>query len=82
MTIEERARDYACHVTIEELNREGLDAESFCGILHGYIKGATEQRKIDIDKACECLRNILPDYFPAIGIIVLIDEFRKAMEEE
>lgn len=89
MTIEERARDYACHVTIEELNREGLDTESFCGILHGYVRGATEQRKHDIEKACEWLGDNLiafTEYDHLNGINIdygqLNKQFRKAMEDE
>lgn len=81
MTIEERARDYAVHVSIDELNKDGLDAESFCGILHGYIKGATEQRKIDIDKACEWLwQNIEQCIFEDMALDEILQEFRKAME--
>ena len=46
-----------------------------------YIAGATEQKAIDIDKACEWLKNNLREY----GIILFgywESDFRKAMEEE
>lgn len=41
-----------------------------------YIAGAKEQKRIDIDKACDWLkaRNVLTD--------ASLDGFRKAMEEE
>lgn len=46
----------------------------------GYLKGATEQRKIDIEKACDFMYNFtLPN-----GVAPLYDytgNFRKAMEE-
>ena len=45
-----------------------------------YIKGATEQKAIDIEKACEWLKNNLREY----GIILFghwESDFRKAMEE-
>ena len=45
-----------------------------------YIAGATEQKAIDIDKACEWLKNNLREY----GIILFgywESDFRKAMEE-
>ena len=45
-----------------------------------YIAGATEQKAIDIEKACEWLKNNLREY----GIILFgywESDFRKAMEE-
>ena len=46
----------------------------------GYLKGSTEQRKIDIEKACDFMRNFtLPN-----GAAPLYDytgNLRKAMEE-
>lgn len=44
----------------------------------GYITGATEQRKIDIDKACEWIM-ATPMY--AKQPATLVDEFKKFMEE-
>ena len=46
-----------------------------------YIDGATEQKAIDIDKACEWMMN----FKNAVGEFPLYDyvgNFRKAMEEE
>lgn len=48
----------------------------------GYIQGATEQKVIDIDKACEIVRNIANDYFGDWEQSCKVeDTFRKAMEE-
>lgn len=47
-----------------------------------YIKGATEQRNIDIDKTCEWLREYAMANRRTLGYGDLIVEFRKAMEED
>ena len=70
-TIEERAEKYVwkewtpeCHYIAEE----------------SYIAGANEQKAIDIERACEWLKNNLREY----GIILFghwESDFRKAMEE-
>lgn len=85
-TIEERAIEY-----------QGQLASSFLGFpdllegaYHGYIKGATEQHKIDIDKACEWLKEHAMYYGYASGIDatyaydadMLVKNFRKAMEKQ
>ena len=49
-TIRERATEYA---ESEDLV-QGTDGFEYC--LRDYIKGATEQKVIDIDKACEWMR--------------------------
>ena len=46
-TIAERAREYAKNEDLVE----GTDGFEYC--LRDYIKGATEQKVIDIDKACQ-----------------------------
>lgn len=52
-TIEERAEDFANEYwTLDEANFACED---------GYIKGATEQQAIDIDKACEIYRKELSE---------------------
>lgn len=43
----------------------------------GYLNGATEQRKIDVEKACEWLRENVRPYYK-----FSIESFRKAMESE
>ena len=61
--------------------------QDFCGrnlsdnmVCRAYVKGATDQKAIDIDKACEWLKNNLREY----GIILFghwESDFRKVMEE-
>lgn len=74
--------------TIEERAELNLMYEKdFCGhslsdnmVCRAYVRGAEEQKAIDIEKACEWLKNNLREY----GIILLghwESDFRKAMEE-
>lgn len=70
-TIEERVTEYA--------NKEWTPEYHFIAE-ESYIAGATEQKVIDINKACEWLKNNLREY----GIILFGhwgSDFRKAMEE-
>lgn len=74
-TIEERAKEYAskkADISLSPVYNKALSS------IHeeGYIAGATEQNRIDIDKACDWLkeRNVFTD--------ASLDGFRKAMEEE
>ena len=71
-TIEERATKYA--------NKEWTPEYHFIAE-ESYIAGAKEQKAIDIERACEWLKNDLRKY----GIILFghwESDFRKAMEEE
>lgn len=79
-TIAERAREYAKN---EDLVY-GTDGYEYC--LRDYIKGATEQKVIDIDKACKWMKEqVYQEYGggPLERLIpdTSIEEFRKAMEE-
>ena len=79
-TIAERAREYAKN---EDLVY-GTDGYEYC--LRDYIKGATEQKVIDLDKACEWLKNNWREYVnqDRDGMILFGHweyDFRKAMEE-
>ena len=88
-TIAERAREYAENEDLDQ----GTDGYEYC--LRDYIKGATEQKVIDIDKACEWLKENARDYACATircpygeeeEIICdvhreIVEDFRKAMEE-
>ena len=76
--------------TIEERAKANLAYEQdFCGhslsenmVCRAYVRGATEQKAIDIDKACEWLEranSALPPCYKMFG--VNIENFRKAMEE-
>ena len=60
-TIEERARDYS--------HRIGCSDFYCAGLGKGYFDGATDQRKIDIDKACEVYQKELYE------IIKLLSQF-------
>ena len=80
-TIGERAREYAENEDLVQ----GTDGFDYC--LRDYIKGATEQKVIDIDKACEWLKNNWREYVnqDRDGMILFghwESDFRKAMEEE
>ena len=79
-TIVERAREYAKNEDLVQ----GTDGFDYC--LRDYIKGATEQKVIDIDKACEWLKNNWREYVnqDRDGMILFGHweyDFRKAMEE-
>ena len=89
--------------TIEERAKVNLAYEQdFCGhslsenmVCRAYVRGATEQKAIDIDKACEWLEENARDYACATNrcpygeeeeIICdvhreIVEDFRKAMEE-
>lgn len=78
-TIEERAIDYASHSYIEDGNINTYIDESE---KQSYIQGATEQKTIDIEKACEIVRNIANEYFGDWEQSCKVeDTFRKAIEE-
>lgn len=65
MTIEERANkltDFSLH--------DGIKGT----IRHTYIYAATEQRQIDIDKACQWIEEHFGEAY--------LEYFRKAMEKE
>lgn len=79
-TIAERAREYAANEDLVQ----GTDGFEYC--LRDYIKGATEQKVIDIDKACEWLKNNWREYVvqDRDGMILFGHweyDFRKVMEE-
>ena len=78
-TIEERAKEYASKKG--DISLSPIYNEALARIYEeAYIAGATEQKAIDIEKACEWLKNNLREY----GIILFghwESDFRKAMEE-
>ena len=76
--------------TIEERAKANLAYEQdFCGhslsenmVCRAYVRGATEQKAIDIDKACEWLERANSALPPCYKMFeVNIENFRKAMEE-
>lgn len=84
MTIEERARAYAT----EACEKYGNEEQIFSDAYNEYIEIAEEQKKIDIAKACEWMKNNL-GYYDRHSVYVgktyedaVTESFRKAMEEE
>ena len=70
-TIEERAK----------IASEGYDDDGYsAGLYMGYVAGATEQKAIDMDRACEWLKGVQCVVHPQIDY-GFAEEFRKAMEE-
>ncbi len=77
-TIEERAN----RAIYEPTDGHPLKACEVVAFARGYELGATEQKAIDIDKACEIVRNIANEYFGDWEQSCKVeDTFRKAMEE-
>ena len=78
-TIEERSKEYASKKG--DISLSLIYNEALARIYEeAYIAGATEQKAIDIEKACEWLKNNLREY----GIILFghwESDFRKVMEE-
>ena len=72
-TIEERAKEYASKKG--DISLSAVYNEALARIYEeAYIAGATEQKRIDIDKVCYWLRerNVLTEES--------LEDFRKAME--
>lgn len=81
-TIEERAKEFAQNFEIipKGDDCEDCDTCTKCNNYRRFVDIVTEQKTIDIDKACEWLKNNLREY----GIILFghwESDFRKAMEE-
>lgn len=84
-TIEERAKEYSGRIFHNEIDKIGR--------FIGYLEGAREQRKIDIDKACECYCKLAckrynnqkeryKDCWHRLhNQCCLLNDFREAMEE-
>ena len=71
-TIEERAK-----LASEVYDDDGYSA----GLYMGYITGAKEQKVIDIDKACEWLKENLQCGVHPCSAYGFVEKFRKAMGE-
>ena len=78
-SIEERAKEYASKKG--DISLSPIYNEALARIYEeAYIAGATDQKAMDIEKACEWLKNNLREY----GIILFghwESDFRKVMEE-
>ena len=71
-TIEERAK----------LASEGYDDDGYsAGLYMGYKVGATEQKIIDINKACEWLKENIDGGVHPSSTYGFVEKFRKAIEE-
>lgn len=68
--IEQRAR---------ELQMQTTPHKSWGDVHYGYIQGATEQRKIDIEKACEYLKKYNDKC--ELTEMVNISDFKQYMEK-
>lgn len=82
-TIEERAREYVLN-DIDTI--PARECECIIRRFRAYIAGATWQKAIDIEKACEWLKNNWREYVnqDRDGMILFghwESDFRKAMEE-
>ena len=77
-TIEERARLAAWQI-FEEI---GISQHSVDRVAEIITERMLDQKDIDIDKACEIVRNIANEYFGGWEQSCQVeDTFRKAMEE-
>ena len=79
-TIEERAREYVLNAI------PIIEPSPIIGQFRAYTAGATKQKAIDIEKACEWLKNNWREYVnqDRDGMILFghwESDFRKAMEE-
>lgn len=85
-TIEQRAEEFAEKYSYTNTSQ---NVDMKCG----YIKGATDQHKIDIEKACEWIRRNTEQRTDSYGSIWVesnryetqeefIERFKQAMEEE
>ena len=81
-TIKERAEEFAQNfeIILKDVDCGGCDGCEKCKDYRRFVDIVTEQKNIDIDKACEWLKNNLRKY----GIILFghwESDFRKVMEE-
>ena len=88
MTIEERAEEFAQNfeIILKDVDCGGCDSCEKCKDYRRYVDIVTEQREIDIEKACKWLKEqVYQEYGggPRERLIpdTIIEEFRKAMEE-
>lgn len=79
-TIEERAKEYASKKG--DISLSAIYNEALARVYEeGYIAGAKEQNRIDIDKACEWLKENTEGGVHPQRAYSFPDMFRKAMEE-
>lgn len=76
MTIEERAD----RIIYNPEDGRSLTRREVIAYAKGYELGATAQKILDIDKACEWLKNDLADVMEENVFQKMLCRFRKAME--
>ena len=84
-TIEERAKEFAqnFNVVSKDMDCGNCNTCTKCKEYKRFVDIVTEQKAIDIDKACEIVRNIANEYFGDWEQSCKVeDTFRKAMEEQ
>lgn len=80
-TIENRAKEKYCANCGARTEYNCSPESTPCSYVKDYIKIATEQKKIDIEKACEWWYIKLNALYPNDLLGAVVDDFRKAMEE-
>ena len=85
-TIEERAKEYADRLKSAEIGDFGVATvygykDVYNANMAAYKRGATEQKAIDIDKACEWLKERVQCGVHPQRAYGFAEEFRKGMEE-
>ena len=82
-TIEERAKEFAQNFEIipKGDDCEGCDTCTKCNDYRRYVDIVTEQKAIDIDKACKWLEERVQCGVHPQRAYGFAEEFRKAMEE-
>ena len=79
-TIEERAKEYGSKKG--DISLSAVYNEALANIYkEGYIAGAKEQKVIDINKACEWLKENVEGGVHPQSAYGFVEKFRKAMEE-
>lgn len=80
--IEERARKYATKLVGGEYVG-GFKGEVWLDLYHKYIEIATEQRKIDTEKSCEAVWDVVSPYVnTADDCEAIQNSLRKALEDK
>ena len=76
MTIEERAKEAG--IVSQYKSDYRYDARS---VESGYMQGAYDQKEVDIDKACDWLKERVQCGVHPQSAYGFVERFRKAMEE-
>lgn len=79
-TIEERAEEYGSKKG--DISLSAVYNEALANIYkEGYIAGASEQKIVDIDKACEWLKENIEGGVHPQSVYGFVERFSKVMEE-